>query len=254
MKIIVLTTTFYNNKSETRFHLACQLIGNAVAAGYDVIIVDGSADPSIRNAFVKIGASVHSQMAQGMGNSRRELFAIAANTNSDKQPKIFLWVEPEKVDLIRSIPKIVTPIERGRASIVIPSRTEKSWGSYPQFQVSSEQEANAAYLKVVGKPFDPMFGPVAFEDKIAAHFAICNPAKEFGATDSYIQHIATLTAFANGNIVRSVPVDFFYPLVQRVEEESELRDEMLRKRQSQLDQLVNDYHIVAKALNFRMSV
>lgn len=231
-----------------RFHLACQLIGNAIGVGYDVVIVDGSPNPFFRQAFVKIGANVYTSVKQGMGNQRRKLFEIAINYYN-KQPVIFLWTEPEKVDLIRLIPKIVAPLERGEANIVIPSRTEKSWGSYPQFQIDSEQIANAVYLKVIGKPFDPMFGPVAFDTKTSAHFAICNPAEQFEAMDTYIQHFAPITAMALGHIVTSVPVDFFYPLSQRIEEESGLRDEMIRKRQWQLDQLVKGYHLAAKALD-----
>lgn len=250
MNINILTTTFYKSRSETRFHLACQLIGNAVGAGYDILVADGSPDPAIGQALKKIGANVHPRTVQDRGGSRRELFRLAVNANDGGQPGIFFWTEPEKVDLIRSIPIIVAPIERNEADIVVPSRTERSWGSYPGFQVVSEQKANATYLEVTGKPFDPMFGPVAFSSKVAEHFAVCDPAEQFGATDGYIQHFAPLTAMTEGYKVVSVPVDFYYPLAQRVEEESGLRDEMLKKREWQLDQLVTGYRLAAKILGF----
>lgn len=249
MKITVLTTTFYQSTTELRFHLACQLVGNAIGAGHDVVIVDGSPDDTVYEAFKKIGARVYKQTSRDMGGSRRELFKIALDCNDEKS--IFLWVEPEKVDVIRLIPKIIAPLEQNEAEIVIPSRTQKSWESYPTFQVASEQKANFVYLETIGKPFDPMFGPVAYKRGVAAFFAECNPAQEFGATDGYIQHFAPLNAMAKGscNII-SVPVDFYYPLAQRIHEESGILDEMIRKRQWQLDQLVAGYRLAAKALDF----
>lgn len=243
MNITVLTTTFYKSSRETRFHLACQLIGNAVGVGYNVLVVDGSPDPAIGQALAKIGASVQAQTVPGMGNGRRQLFCLATG-----QRGFFLWVEPEKVDLIRSIPKIVVPLEHGEADIVIPSRTQRSWASYPEFQVASEQKANNAYSKVVGKPFDPMFGPVAFGSNVAEYFATCNPALQFGATDGYIQHFAPLVAMKEGRKIISVPVDFYYLPAQRVEEETGLRDEMQKKREWQLDQLADGYRLAAKSL------
>lgn len=249
MHINILTTTFYLEKG-LRFHLACQLIGDAVATGYHVLILDGSPDHTVREAFRKIGADVWHQVSQGMGNSRRELFNIASEINVPEQQMIFVWTEPEKVDLIRSIPQLVAPIECGKADIVIPSRTEKSWASYPEFQVQSEKKANAVYLELIGKEFDPMFGPVAFASNAATYFANCNPAEQFEATDTYIQHFAPLTAMSKGHVVTSVAVDFFYPLAQRMEEESELHGAMLEKRQWQLNQLTTGYQLAARKLSF----
>jgi len=243
LNVTVLTTTFYKSLNETRFHLACQMIGNAVGTGCDVLVVDGSPDPAIGQALAKIGATVHGQTAKGMGGSRRELFKIGSERGG-----LFLWLEPEKVGVIHLVPKIVEPLECGQADIVIPFRTQKSWESYPSFQVESEQKANAVYLEVIGKALDPMFGPVAFNSKVAEYFALCNPAEQFEATDGYVQHFAPLTAMKQGHTVASVPVDFYYPLMQRIEEESGLKEEMVKKRQWQLDQLVDGYRLAAKVL------
>ena len=126
--------------------------------------------------------------------------------------------------------------------------TKKSWESYPEFQVASEQKANVVYGEVTGKPLDPMFGPVAFNSNVVHHFATCNPAEQFGAADGYVQLFAPLTAMATGWSVVSVPVDFYYPLAQRIEEESGLREEMFKKREWQLDQLVAGWRLAAKSL------
>ncbi len=137
-----------------------------------------------------------------------------------------------------------------KRNVGIPSRTKRSWESYPGFQVASEQEANAVYAEATGKQFDPMFGPVAFHNNVAHYFDGCNP-EQFGAADGYIQHYAPLEAMAKGCVVTSVPVDFFYPSVQKAEEESGFREEMLEKRKSQLEQLSAGYRLAAKALRLR---
>lgn len=248
MSISVLTTTFYKSTEETRFHLASQLIGNAVAAGYNVLVVDGSPNPAIREAFTRIGAQVFAQTARGMGPSRRELFQKAADLRGCTRAEVFVWTEPEKTDLIRLIPVLVEPIIHADADIVIPERTDASWRSYPAFQVASEQKANAAYLAATGKRFDPMFGPVAYRGNVARFFLGCDPAAQFGAADGYIQHYAPLSAMAEGCMVGGVPMNFYYPSVQRAEEESSLRDEMLVKRATQLGQLADGYHLAAKVL------
>ncbi len=248
LSISVLTTTFYKSTEETRFHLASQLIGNAVAAGYDVLVVDGSPNPAIREAFTRIGARVYAQTARGMGPSRRELFQQAADLRGYSRAEVFVWTEPEKTDLIRLIPQLVERLTHKDADIIIPERTEASWQSYPAFQVVSEQKANAAYIQATGKRYDPMFGPVAYRGDVARYFVGCNPNAQFGAADGYIQHYAPLSAMAEGCKVERLEVDFYYPSVQRAEEESSLRDEMLVKREAQLSQLALGYGLAAKAL------
>lgn len=244
----VLTTTYYNTTSETRFQLACQLVGNAVGAGYEVVVVDGSPNPDIRKSLIRIGATVFRQTAHGMGASRRQLFKYAIDL-SGQSDGTFLWTEPEKVDLIRLIPKIVRLVESGEAHIVLPLRTDKSWASYPDFQVKSEQEANGVYQEVTGEDFDAMFGPVAFDNFVASYFAECNPADQFGAADNYIQHYAVLNAMAEGFKATYVPVDFYYPPIQQDEEHNDLRVEMIQKRRMQMEQLVDGWRKAGKALN-----
>lgn len=249
----VLTTTFYKSTEETRFHLACQMIGNSVAVGHDVIVVDGSPDPIIGEAFQQIGAIVFRQTAQGMGASRRELFQWTSRHIPLRQAllDIFLWLEPEKVDLIRWIPQIIVPIQRGEADIVIPALTDEGHLSRPAFQTSSEQEANAVYAEMTGRAFDVMFGPVAFRREMLRYFITCNPKERYGCPDTYIQHIAPMEAMAAGYRVVSVPVGFLYPPAQKAEEESALSEAMREKRRRQLEECTNAFRVVAEALKLK---
>ncbi len=248
--VTILTTTLYQQVTEIRFHLACQLVGNAIAAGYDVVVVDGSVDSAISHALVKIGSRVHRQAGEnGMGNQKRELFNMVANTGNETD--IFLWTEPEKADIIRWIPKIVAPIQRGEADLVIPDRTQASYASYPAFQVKSERQINAVFTEVTGKNFDVAFGPVAFGRRVLSYFAECYPARRFGVADNYIQDTARMEAMAAGYRIVSVPVDFFYPPAQKVEEETTLFEVMREKRQRQLKELTHTYHVMAEALKLK---
>lgn len=254
-QIAVLTTTSYRSKAETRFHLAAQMMGNAIAVGHSVIVVDGSPDPTVAESFRRIGAVVFPQTAQGMGPSRRELFALAANPrtygSSAALPAYLIWIEPEKADLVRWIPNILDLVRRDEADIVIPARTRESYMSCPTFQAQSEQAVNAVYAEVTGKPFDVMFGPVAFRQDMLPFFTNCNPKERYNAHDTYIQHVAPMEAMAAGCRVVSIPVDFFYPLAQETEEESSLSTAMRAKRKRQLEECTNAFRVVAEALKLK---
>jgi hypothetical protein len=242
LKIQLLTTTFYKEQN-ARFHLATQTIGNAVAMGYGVTVLDGSPNPEIGNSLKRLAPqiSVYRQSVAGMGASRRELFKLASGAD------YYLWTEPEKTDIVRLIPEIMAPFNKGLCAVVIPRRTSRSLKSYPVFQVGSEMAANDEYAMSTGLRCDIMFGPVAFVSSVKSYFEQVNPAK-WGAADNYIQHYAPLLIHSKGKNVDTVNVDFFYPSVQLAEEESELRDEMLKKRQVQFDELTKGYALAAKAL------
>lgn len=262
MKTAILTTTFYRTPRETRFHLASQMIGNAIAAGYGAVIVDGSPVPDTSGAFLRLGASVFPQTTPGMGPSRRELFSWAGETLRSlhagvaefpvSDADIFVWTE-EKPDLIRSIPQIVAPIERGEADAVVPTRMLESFqGSYPKFQFESEQRANAVFREATGRELDIMFGPIAFRRELLPIFANCNPAERYGLTDTYIQHVALMEAMALGYRVASVSINFFYPPVQKAEEEGPLAELMWEKRVVlQFKQCTNNFRTVAAALKLK---
>lgn len=255
VQIAVLTTTFYKSTDETRFHLAAQMIGNAIAVGHSVIVVDGSPDDAIGESLRRLGARVFKQTAQGMGASRRELFTLAGDPqtygSSAALPSYFIWLEPEKVDLVRWIPEIIDPIRRGGADIVIPARTEEGYASCPAFQAKSERQANVVYADATGKDFDVMFGPVAYNLATHGFFATCNPKERYGAHDTYIQHVAPLEAMADGYSVVSVPVGFLYPPAQKAEEEAVLSDAMRAKRRLQLDECTHAFRVVAGVLKLK---
>lgn len=243
MTISIVTTTFYKSIKETRFHLACQMIGNARAMGHDVTFVDGSPDARVAKSLAGLGAHYHPEKTRGMGPGRRQAFAEATQR---KLTRAHVWTEPEKTDLIRHLSGLVDRIEVDYPNIIVPRRSKKSLESYPSFQITSELAANNVFAELTGLELDVMFGPVIFSRSELQHFATCEPAK-YGAADTYIQQIALLEAIARGVTIDSYDIDFFYPSVQRAEEE-ENKEMMLEKRRIQFEDLTRGFRLVTKAL------
>lgn len=248
MKIIIATTTYYRSHTETRCCLAKQMFREAREAGHIVVDVDNSPESIVTESLRETGAHIYPQLIEGMGPSRRQVFYLAYEASLRLGCGIILWTEPEKVDLIRNIPKIIRSIQDGHADVVIPARSAKSWETWPAFQQKTEQEANAVYAQVTGlHGFDPMHGPVAFERKAARYFVLFDPTL-YGVHDKYIQHYAPLVARSAGKRVVSVLVDTSYPEAQREEEENSLVPMMKEKRINQRDEISADYARMAAVL------
>ncbi|OGY47721.1 MAG: hypothetical protein A2840_01010 [Candidatus Buchananbacteria bacterium RIFCSPHIGHO2_01_FULL_47_11b] len=253
MNIILVTTTFYKNIEELRFQLVCRTIDQAVSAGYPIVVVDGSPDLRIAKKLSDTGAIVFPEILRGMAASRRQAIFCALNhcyfNLGDSQVETaIVWLEPEKYDIVRFIPQIVEPIQRGDAMVVIPKRSEQSWQTYPEFQQISEQQANAAYTAATGRHgFDPMFGPMAFRADELAMMLLWNPAVA-NVQSQYHHHFWPLLISASE--VSSVEIDFCYPPEQKQAEEADAATsgQIMEKRQQQLTQLSADYQAVADFL------
>jgi len=244
-RVIVTTTTFYKDprgKDKVRFELACELAKKAFKAGHIVVIVDGSPDLGVEGALVDQGAHVFKQIEPGMGPSRRQVWQEAGKF-VDSNIAGILWTEPEKPDVIRSVPKMLSAMKKLNALVVILRRTEKTWETYPGFQRRTESIANLVYNNLFSNPnyqFDPMSGPVLIQPDALSRFVEFIPAN-WGLPDTYVQHyVPVLMRLRDLNVV-SVDVDFVYPLAQKAEEEAGLSLEMQKKRLWQLEQLVEAY-------------
>lgn len=254
--VVVVTTTFYKSMEELRFRLACDMVKAAVAAGHKVVIVDASPIFHIAETLRGLGATVFPQLHKGMGPGRREAFFHAHEVAMKESIDFIMWTEPEKVDIIRWVEKMIDGLEN--AEIVIPTRSEKAWQSWPSFQKQSEGAANSVYNEVFGTTgFDPMFGPVIFDRSLCQEFAFCYCDPEIfgrdatGASlvpDTYIQHYAPVLASLDRVRVCSVEVDMIYPPEQKVEEEGAANEAMLEKRKMQLGTLTTAYRAIARVL------
>lgn len=224
-KLVIATTTMYEDKEEVRAQLAAKTIQEAEKQGHPIVIVDESSDESTRSHFRNLGAVVFSVEKPGMGNSRRQVIREAANLAGPDG--IVAWLEPEKNDFVRSLGTIRNAMVSESADLVMPRR--KSLESYPLLQQRFEILGNLAFKMLTGRGFDSWFGPRIFKSELASFFL--EYGGEYGDQWDSIQ-IPPLRIIKTGKKAIEVEVDFTYPEEQKAEEEE--RFPMFRKRMEQL--------------------
>lgn len=246
-QVILTTTTFYRDpfgNDEIRFDLAKELVELAKQANHEIVIVDGSPNDEVAKILQGLGAIVTKQEKGGMGASRRQAWEKAREYLKSNSSGT-LWTEPEKPDIVRFIPEMASHIQEENAAVLIPSRSTKSWETYPAFQRESEPIANFTYNKLFPNknPLDPMFGPVLFRPN-QIDFMIGFRPEAWGLPDTYVQHYLPPFIRARKQKVASLIVDFQYPPAQKAEEEGPKAGEMFAKRLAQLGELIKSYWII----------
>ncbi|MBS3099184.1 hypothetical protein J4462_03150 [Candidatus Pacearchaeota archaeon] len=199
--VAIVSTTFYNDSEEGRLRkgLAENFFRQCVEGEYQVFVVDGGTDDGdFLEELRKLGVSAFEETQHGLGPSRREALKHASNYFDEKfgrkmnvddfiRKNIVAWSEPEKVDYVRLLPRLLEEFQSTEADILVPTR--KSLDSYPTAQQHSETFGNQrhtdhGYIDSSGKPLDTFFGPkiwnlranplfTAFEnvDKVAQELA-----------------------------------------------------------------------------------
>lgn len=245
--IALVTTTFYKEETELRCQLAFDMAKTAQEAGYTLVVVDDSPNPSIREKLKAFGAKVFPQLHRGMGPPRREVYFHATEvlkSLGSSEKRIIIWLEPEKGNLIRFIPDIVKPILNREVDVVVPQRTERSWESYPSFQHKSESQGNQSVATLSGRDdLDVFFGPVASTTD-AANLVIKSDPKSQEIEDKYVPQYLAAMALQKGLTVGSVKVDFIYSPEQKNEEETTQHAAMIEKRKEQLARVVHAHQVI----------
>ena len=180
-KIAVATTTFYkgwlasnigktDNADQLRGDLAIEAIMLAKDKGYQLVIVDGGSSGEFKDKFTEAGIKIVDQQEQGMSAGRRQTFKEASVLQG---VEVICWTEPEKISMIGNLHGAAKPILEGGADIVIPTRTEESYKTYPSLQARSEKRANQLFSQVLrlcellsaDSPYlDVFFGPRIFRN------------------------------------------------------------------------------------------
>ena len=247
-RVVLATVTFYKEES-LRSRLAQQTIEKATAAGYSIIVVDGSPNDLIKSLS---GATVKvvPEITYGLGAAKRLSFFMAMEYAYRCIPRrdIVVHLEAEKDDMIRWIPTLVAPIIGGAADVVVAERSAASWQSYPEFQAKTEAEGNFGLLSATGLDVDIFVGPGAFHIERAGYYFV-NAAPYLAAgleqgEDTYAQHFGAISAHAhNCSVVASELLDFIYPPEQKADEEGGALDE---KRIWQRGSLIATYQKLAR--------
>lgn len=228
--LIIFTTTFYKNdeSSRVRSALAEEFFDHVNRLNIKCVVVDGGSYPEFLENIQKFkNVQIIPGPTLGMGESRREALSIALNSMSGEKNPSFLWVEPEKEDLIKekSLESMIELLREKKADIVVPSRISKE--SYPKFQKWIEERANKRagelFINRPGSEDDELFdsevdlwfGPKMFNKEGAKFFL--DYKGDLDKWDSIIKPV--IEAQNAGKNIVSVPVDFRYPEKQRKYEE-----------------------------------
>lgn len=241
--IAIATTTFYKKwypgevlehdiVDKVRGDLALQLIREAIENGYQMSVVDGGSSPAFKSTAEAIGITVYPELERGMSASRRQAFAEASHLDG---VKIICWTEPEKVSIIKDcMPVVVLPILRGETDIVIPSRDETAFKTYPDYQVKEEQRANRQWNGILrargflpndSPDLDVWFGPKFFRNDPEI-IKLFSEKYDFRKRELKIDKIVDpelwpnatflpiVAALYRGFRVKSVPVPYLHPKEQ----------------------------------------
>ncbi len=141
--------------------------------GLEVYVSDGDSLPGLVGKMRALGAKVlkkkHSSIGEGIKDSIRE---------AAKHGDIIIVSEGDKsgkYGFSKNFRKIVEPIEKEEADIVIVGRTGKSIKTYPKIQQFTEQKIiNSFYLSSIKKlprRADLSYGPRAFRAGLAKYFS-----------------------------------------------------------------------------------
>lgn len=253
--IAVCTTTFYPKwfggtarvdelcvqgdrsiaESKVRGDLALETATAVLRAGYRLILINEGGNEF--QAELKRRGIPFIQSEAGMSGKRRQAFQEAIN---DPAIDAYVWTEPEKVDLIASIPQMVEPILQDRAAIVVPQRIDME--NYPAYQRQSEKKANAQFnqklhtadLLPTEESLDMYIGPRAFSarapfrselfDILMRKYSLTGKNEKKHSKinpENYSNAIyfPVVAALNEGLPIASVPISFRYPDSQRLLEE-----------------------------------
>lgn len=271
--IAVATTTFYPRwyPGETQSHditdkvrgdLAIRLIKEAVGKGYQIALVDGGSSQEFLSEVGLVGVVAHSEIERGMSASRRQAFEEARILEG---VKVICWTEPEKISTIRDcLPLAILPILQGEADIVVPSRDEASFETYPDYQVKEEKRANRQWNDILrsrgllakdSPDLDVWFGPKFFKNDPEIVDLFLNKY-EFRKRELKLDKIVDPELWPNalllpiaaalyrGFRVKSIPVPYMHP---REQTEIEVNDPEFRRRKLHIQKrgiIVSTIHFI----------
>lgn len=231
----VVTTTYYPDLSDIRFHLALELCKLAAQHHINLIIVDGSPDhTTIREQFQKAGGGyvhVYQQDTDqyiGKGGSLRQAILEATEmfkqNNIERKDSVICFTEPEKVDLMNHIHTIAKPILDGKADVVVPTRNDALFReTYPIEQYHSESFGNGHFNLLAKKidgfceqKLDWLFGPFVFKASLASNWF------NYTGTSWDAQMIPYVRGVKNNHWrIMPVTVDFKHPRQMKEQEEGD---------------------------------
>ncbi len=235
-----------------RGDLSIEFVKKAALNDYQVVVADKASPKTYRNNLKKIPGLILIKRKTDTRSDGRRL--VLKKTSTLPNIKIIILTEPEKISLLDSVDSITKPVFDGDAEIVVPKRENYLFAkTYPDYMYDSEVEGNILYNEILrtnkifteNEDFDLFFGPRVLINKknIVRLFT-----KKYGlkilkntSLDKYLNfedHSATqffpvVLGLKKKIKIKSVTVDFKYPLIQKKNEEVGKKDFFEEKRKYQ---------------------
>lgn len=147
--VVIATTTFYRPGDERRAEVCLQMITEAVARGWEIVVVDGGSTIPFVDEAARLGAHVFDEVrgeGHTMGRGRRQ--AIAAAADLAGRDGVIIWTE-EKPKLMELLGDAISLVRRGVADIVVPNRAG-GMETLPTAQYYAEHYGNHLWHMLFG--------------------------------------------------------------------------------------------------------
>jgi len=233
-----------------RGDLALKTLAAAQEKGFQLTIVDGGSSAAFREAVKdKLKLPLSDEKERGMSGGRRQSFR---ETSCLSGVKAIVWTEPEKVSILQDcLSEAALPVLQGEADIVVPSRDDTAFSTYPEYQANYEKDANRVWNGILRRngllaedapDIDAWIGPriikndpdilapfldkYEFEGRGESHYDKINP--ELWPDALFLPLVASLY---KGRRVQSVPVPYRHPAEQTASEQDSPAFQAKRKEQ-----------------------
>jgi len=133
---------------------------------YNVISVDGGSSKETLEGMKESGVKIYRQKGKGIGTAMKESIRHAYVSGAD----IIVYMESDKYSYPKNIEKTILPILGNKADLVVPSRSTKSFLTYPPFQILTESFIDLSLSTVLKGIADYTYGPRTFNRKVAPYF------------------------------------------------------------------------------------
>ncbi len=237
---------------KVRGDLALEFVQKVSELGYKIVVSDGKSAKTFRSDLLSIpNIIVLKRKTKSSGEGKRVALDRVSKISG---VIVIVLVEPEKVSFVtQCLSKVIEPILKDKAEIVIPKREDSLFKStYPRYMYDSEVEGNRIYneaLRANGLlpdkllEIDTFFGPRVFKNdkkiigifKNKYHFSGISLLEKLYDPDIYsnVQYFPIINALRKKIRIESVEVPFSYPSLQKENEDIGKREEFIAKRSMQ---------------------
>jgi hypothetical protein len=212
-KLAVVTITLARDEQEEA--LLREALGHLARLNIPVFVTDGGSKKSFVEFLGSFPNFVLVDPPQKGVWMQAESSLLAAHEAG--YPFVF-YTEPDKADFFaHALPPLLDRMEAiEQTGVVMISRSEKAFASFPPFQQMTESTINHCCAEVTGKKADYVYGPFLLNSKVIPHLK--TPGQDLGwGWRPYAFNLAWRLGYA----IESITGDFFCPAGQQQDSPAE---------------------------------